>query len=165
MGDAVLVACVDPTAGVRFLRTLFARLDRDAQLPLVRAGAHHGPAIRRDGDYFGTALNVTARAADLADPCQILATQAVAEAARAQRIDVIDLGRFELRHITDPVELFELDCGLDARGHTIDPVCRMRVGRDHAIATVRYGGNQYSFCSLESARRFTAAPTTFLRPT
>ena len=88
--------------------------------------------------------------------------RAVAEAARAQRIDVIDLGRFELRHITEPVELFELDCGLDA-GDTPDPVCRMRVGRDHAIATVRYGGSQYWFCSLECARRFTAAPTSFLR--
>jgi class 3 adenylate cyclase len=27
----------------------------------VRVGLHHGPAIERDGDYFGAAVNLAAR--------------------------------------------------------------------------------------------------------
>ena len=69
MGDAVLVVCPAPSSAVRFLLGLFARVDALPHAPLVRAGAHHGTAVQRDGDYFGTAVNVAARVADLAGPC------------------------------------------------------------------------------------------------
>jgi adenylate cyclase len=164
MGDAVLVACSEPTAAVRFLRALFARLEAHPEVPLVRAGAHHGSAVRRDGDYFGAALNVAARVADLAAPCEILVTAGVAEAARAEGVGVVALGRFDLRHMTEPLELFELDCGLGGHGHTVDPVCRMRVARDHAVARVRFEGVEYWFCSMDCASRFTSEPRSYVPP-
>lgn len=162
MGDAVLVACADPQAAVRFLRGLFARLEARPEVPLIRAGAHHGPAVSRDGDMFGAAVNVAARVADLAGPCQILATGEVAAAARVSGVGVVALGRFELRNMTEPLELYELECGLEALGHTIDPVCRMRVARDRAVGSIRFEGAEYWFCSLECAGRFTNSPLSYV---
>jgi class 3 adenylate cyclase len=162
MGDAVLVVCPDPSSGLAFVQRAFGYLDGDAApLPLLRAGIHHGSAEQRGGDYFGAAVNVAARVADLAGACQILATTEVATAARAASTDVTDLGDFELRNIVDPVRLYEIDCGLDARGHTIDPVCRMRIPRDHAAGQLRHAGIEYSFCSLHCVARFATNPTLY----
>ena len=86
----------------------------------------------------------------------------MAEAARGEGIAVVDLGRFELRNLTEAVELHELDCGLDARGHTIDPVCQMHVAHDGAAAHVRFEGVEYWLCSLECARRFTTSPADYV---
>ena len=34
--------------------------------PAIRVGLHHGPAIERDGDYFGATVNLAARVAGMA---------------------------------------------------------------------------------------------------
>lgn len=161
MGDAILAASATPASALAFLRGLFDRLTASSGVPLLRAGAHHGSAVRRDGDYFGSGVNVAARIADLAGGCQILGTRPIAEAARSQGIDVVDLGAFDLRNIAKPVVLYEIDCGHDARGHTIDPVCRMRVARDRAAGSLRHQGVEYWFCSLDCAGRFAAQPSLF----
>ena len=107
-------------------------------------------------------MNVTARIADLSSGCQILGTAEVAHAAERLGIEVIDLGSFELRNVSQAVEVFEIDCGHDVRGHTVDPVCRMRVKRSRASGSVRYAGREYLFCSLDCLGRFAADPTRYV---
>ncbi len=162
MGDAVLVACAGPAEGLAFLGALFDRFGGlDSDLPLLRAGAHQGSAVRRGDDYFGSGVNVAARVADLAAGCQILATDAVDQVARAAGIGVVELGPYELRNVAEPVAAFEIDCGHDVRGHTIDPVCRMRVPRAHAAGTLRHDGVEHWFCSLDCVGRFAAHPARY----
>jgi len=161
IGDAVLCACLDAEAGVRFAHSLLDSVAGPGDLPLLRVGAHHGSAEERNRDYFGTAVNVAARVANLAAGCQVLATAEVADAARALGVGVVGLGPYQLRNITAPVEIFEIDCGHDSRGHTIDPVCRMRVDRDRAAGTLRHGDAEYWFCSLECAARFATSPAAY----
>ena len=163
MGDAVLVVSEGPRDAVGFVRRLFDEFADEAdQLPVLRAGAHHGSAIARGGDYFGAGVNVAARVADLSAGCQVLATGAIAEAARGLGVGVVDLGWYDLRNVSDPVHLFEIDCGHDVRGHTIDPVCQMRVERSGAAGSLRHGGRQLWFCSLECVGRFAADPERYL---
>ena len=164
MGDAVLVASRTPTDAVQFLRRLYDAVDDPAsRLPVLRAGAHHGTAVRRGGDYFGSGVNLAARVADLSSGCQVLATSEVARAARELHIEVVELGPFELRNVAEPIDLFEVSCGHDVRGHVIDPVCRMRVPRTGAAGSARVAGREHLFCSLECLHRFTEDPQRYLR--
>src|SRR6476620_7140612 len=58
IGDAVMLAFVDPSRAVVSLRRLFDAALADSTLPLIRGGAHHGPAVEEDGDFFGATVNL-----------------------------------------------------------------------------------------------------------
>lgn len=53
LGDDVLANALRP----RRLRSAHGL----GRAPAVRVGLHHGPAVARDGDYFGAAVNLAAR--------------------------------------------------------------------------------------------------------
>ena len=63
IGDAVMLAFADPSGAVSCLRRLFDSALADSTLPLMRAGAHHGPAIEDGNDFFGATVNLAARVA------------------------------------------------------------------------------------------------------
>ena len=121
-------------------------------------GVHQGPAVERGGDFIGATVNLAARITEQAHGGQTLGTGPIAVAARAARVDVVDLGSFVLRHISEPVELFDVRLGPPVAGGTIDPVCRMWVERERAAGRLRYRGDDYWFCSLACAEKFSATP-------
>jgi adenylate cyclase len=86
-----------------------------ARFLLPRAGAHHGPAVSRDGDYLGGTVNLAARVAAQASGGHVLVTSAVATAARTRGIEVSELGRHRLHNIAEPVELFEIRARMPRR--------------------------------------------------
>jgi class 3 adenylate cyclase/YHS domain-containing protein len=154
IGDAVLVVSPDPAAAIAFCRRVLERIDREPNFPVPRTGIHYGPAAEREGDYFGTTVNLTARIAAQAFGGQVLATSAVADQARTEGVAVVDLGTFGLKNIAEDVHLFELHIGPRVRGAVIDPVCRMRVEMDDAAGRLRVDGVDHWFCSLECAGKF-----------
>ena len=83
IGDAVMLRFPTPVAAITALCELLQQelVVRDAVL-LPRAGAHHGPAVGVDGDYYGAAVNLAARVAGEAGGGQLLVTTRVAIAAR-----------------------------------------------------------------------------------
>ena len=58
IGDAVMLTIPDPAAAIRLGLRITHELMRGHGAPAVRVGLHHGPAIERDGDYFGAAVNL-----------------------------------------------------------------------------------------------------------
>jgi len=77
----------------------------------VRAGLHLGPAERRDGDYYGPALNRAARIMAAAHGGQVLLSQTVADAVRARLpapCALLDLGTARLRDLDAPEHLQQL---------------------------------------------------------
>ena len=42
--------------------------------PAIRVGLHHGPAVERDGDYFGATVNLAARVSAVATAGEVLVT-------------------------------------------------------------------------------------------
>lgn len=157
IGDAVMLKFFSPGAAVAAVAKLFAALD-GSDLPIARAGVHHGEAIERDRDYFGSTINLTARVAGQAAGGQVLATAEVAVAARCAGVPVIELGAFELRNISEPVELFQLEVRPNDPETTIDPVCRMQVSRSQAAGHLRHRERDHWFCSLSCAAVFAAEP-------
>lgn len=158
IGDAVLLASPSPTAGLTLVQALLADCAKLPNFPVARAGLHHGPAVEREGDLFGAAVNLTARVAGQAAGGQVLATNAVAEVARERGMPVRSAGSFRLRNLPERYELFELDLYGDRSTGTVDPVCRMRVDPATAAGMLRHGGQQFWFCSIACASTFAAAP-------
>jgi predicted ATPase/class 3 adenylate cyclase len=71
----------------------------------VRMGLHMGEAEERDGDYFGSVVNTTARVEAAGHGGQILITDAVRATAD---VAATDLGIHRLRDVEQPVQLYQI---------------------------------------------------------
>ncbi|MGH9187140.1 MAG: adenylate/guanylate cyclase domain-containing protein, partial [Acidimicrobiales bacterium] len=158
IGDAVLVAFPEPAAALNAICDLFARCLAEEGFPVLRAGAHHGPVVERDGDVFGATVNLAARVAAQAFGGQCLTTQPIADAARSLGLAVNELGEVGLRNVAEPVLLFQVELGFEPAGVVVDPVCRMQVDRRKAAGRLRHGSVDFWFCSLACAAKFASAP-------
>ena len=157
IGDAVLVVSAGPSSGLALGARILERIEQEPNFPIPRTAIHHGPVVERRGDVFGATVNLTARIAAQAYGGQVLGTDVIAEQARRQGVDVVDLGGFVLKNVASEVELFEIHIGPRVRGAVVDPVCRMRVERDDAVGRLRVDGVDHWFCSLECASKFLRA--------
>ncbi|MBV8086195.1 MAG: hypothetical protein JO247_15420 [Chloroflexi bacterium] len=120
IGDAVMASFPDGRSGVEAaieIQKLILDLDpRDTGVNparLVKVGVHTGPcfAVTQNErlDYFGTAVNVAARAQHEARGGEIVLTQeAYAEAAGLCDMQTIEEFEVELRGITGPVPLIRI---------------------------------------------------------
>jgi adenylate cyclase len=162
IGDAVMLASPGPAAAVAVLAGLWQRCSQTAGFLLPRAGAHHGPAISRDGDYLGATVNLAARVAGHAAGGQILVTSAVATTARVSGAEVTELGPRRLRNLAAPVALFEVRLAAGEGAGPIDPVCRMRVEPELAAGSLCHDGQRFWFCSMPCVAAFAADPGRYL---
>src|SRR3954447_9615768 len=165
IGDALMLRI--PNAGQAVLLGL--RIAHDVLAgpgaPAVRVGLHHGPAIEREGDYFGAAVNLAARVSAAATGGEVLMTaHTAALAADVEGVLYESRGRQVLRNVRDPVELVAAVREGQATGQdlAIDPVCRMVVDPDHAAGRLVYDDTAYFFCTLSCAGEFARAPERFI---
>ncbi len=105
LGDGFM--CVYPSpdhavdAGARIIDAVRAQGQ-----PSVHASVHHGLAIPREGDYFGAAVNLSARLLSEAGRDELVATREVVE--RCTGRDWRPAGSLRVRGISREVELFKL---------------------------------------------------------
>jgi adenylate cyclase len=74
-------------------------------LPPVRVGLNTGPAVERDGDFFGSTVNLAARLSQAARGGEVLLTEATRSAAR-RRPRLEQRGARTLRNARDPVVVY-----------------------------------------------------------
>jgi adenylate cyclase len=164
IGDAVMIRAEIPERAVRLAIAVVHDLGRRHGHPAVRAGVHTGPAVERDGDWFGAAVNLAARVSGAASGGEVFVTAATASRISGDegspRLLLRPRGKRELRNVAEPVELLEARCEFTEtlEGLPIDPVCRMAVDPDHAAGTLVHEGVEYRFCSLDCARCFAERP-------
>ncbi len=165
IGDALMIRADDPERAVRLGIAIVHDVGRRHGFPSVRVGVHAGPAVERDGDWFGATVNLAARVSGAAAGGEVLLTAATAERITGERgsprLFLRSRGRREFRNVADPVELVEATCEF-SRGLgdlPVDPICRMAVDPEHAAGSLNHEGVEYWFCSLDCVRRFAEAPT------
>jgi adenylate cyclase len=162
IGDALLLRSVSADAAVRLALAIVDDVGGRHRFPSVRVGMDTGPAVARDGDWFGATVNVASRVSDCARGGEVLATRATRDAAAAvDGIEFVARGRERLRNVSDPVEVFAVvprGRALPARRLVVDPVCRMAIDPDRAEATTVHHGRQLHFCSEACALAFARAP-------
>ncbi|MDQ3739650.1 MAG: adenylate/guanylate cyclase domain-containing protein, partial [Actinomycetota bacterium] len=82
IGDAVMLTAGDPECLLRCLLTLSEAVDAEGEdFPQVRCGIAAGPAVERDGDLYGHAVNLASRVTGIARPGSVLASAEVRRAA------------------------------------------------------------------------------------
>ena len=111
MGDGVLMQfkeTPDAVEAVHALSSSLAAALEPLELPesQLRTGIHFGlVAQRRDGDLFGDAVNLASRLEGIAEPGQIVLSQAAADQLGDQ-IELEDLGDRALKNVPDPVRCY-----------------------------------------------------------
>lgn len=164
IGDALMIRCDDAAEAIGLGLEIVFEIGRQPGFPTIRAGMHTGPATERDGDWFGSTVNLAARVAGEAAGGEVLVTDATRGAlARPERFNFRERGRVQLRNVSEPVLVFAvLRRGLLATEDLpVDPVCRMSVEPDAAVGSLRHRGATYVFCSLSCAQRFASDPERF----
>jgi adenylate cyclase len=172
VGDAMMIRCDSASAAVGLALRLVRDVGARHGFPSVRVGMHTGPAVERDGDGYGAAVNLAARVSGAAAGGEVLLSEATAAAAGApgggdlgaihghSNVILRPRGRRQLRNVDEPVELFDASCEYSRSVDQLplDPVCRMAVDPDHEAGRLGYEGIDYHFCSLECAQRFAEHP-------
>jgi len=77
IGDEVMYVAEDVAALCRMTAALLSAFDGDDILPPLRAGLAAGPVLARDGDYFGSVVNLASRAVKIARPGTALVSREV----------------------------------------------------------------------------------------
>lgn len=103
LGDGAMIRADDACDALRLGIALADGLDG---LPPVRVGLNTGPAVERDGDFFGTAVNLAARLSQAARGGEVLLTDATRDAAGRVRPAVEERGARMFRNARDPVVVF-----------------------------------------------------------
>jgi class 3 adenylate cyclase len=164
VGDELLIVAGDARAAMMSAVRIRAAVDAEPRFPGVRVGIADGPVVERDGRYFGTALNLTARLAARAGADEIFCTAAVAEACRdLAGVAFRGLGALRFKNVPTPVDVFTVvSQQADHQSAALDPVCRMRLDPGAAPARLPFGNTTHYFCSLGCARAFAASPESYV---
>ena len=104
IGDAVMIRGEDPALGIRLGLRIVRDLEQVEGFPPVRVGVHTGPAVERNGDWFGTTVNVAARLCAAASGGQVLASDTSVQAAEG--LGEVEFGEQHLhwlKNVTEPI--------------------------------------------------------------
>jgi len=104
IGDAAMFVSPEPGPVVGVALSLLDAVAA-SDLPSVRAGVAHGPALQRAGDFFGHCVNVASRVTGVARPGSVLCTQEVHDAA-PDAFEWSAAGRYKLKGISGSVPLY-----------------------------------------------------------
>lgn len=85
IGDEVLFTAPGAPEAARIALEIAAACERHDLLPELRIGLAGGEVMLRDGDVFGPVVNLAARVVKTAQPGEVLATLAVADASGLPR--------------------------------------------------------------------------------
>jgi class 3 adenylate cyclase len=81
----------------------------ESECPLrVRMGVHSGEAVERDGNYFGPALDRTARLMSVGHGEQILASTTFRELVSSSEFEFVDLGEHRLADLSTPTQIAQV---------------------------------------------------------
>lgn len=103
IGDEVMIVSPDPASLTEWAVGFLALFQ---ERPRPRVGIHYGYAVYRDGDYFGTEVNLVHRIVNRALGGEVLVTDRVAEAARDNRyLEFEPIGEVGLQGFPQPTPL------------------------------------------------------------
>jgi adenylate cyclase len=162
IGDAVMVRVPEASAAIRLAVRLIGEVGTRHGSLAVRVGAHTGPAVQRDGDWFGASVNLAARVAAVAQRGEVVMTEVTHSAAHAAvaEYEIEPRPGQTFKNVAEPVTLFALR--LAAQPHVAnlptDPVCRMAVDPAKSEERRTRDGVEIWFCSPECAVVFDRHP-------
>jgi len=117
LGDGLMLRCEDPALAMQLGVRIVGDLRGLNGFPPLRVGIHTGPAAHRDGDWYGTTVNVAARLCAAAGGGEVLASEATCEGAgRLGQLRLDEVRLHWLKNVTEPVHarlVSHRPCGLE----------------------------------------------------
>jgi adenylate cyclase len=107
IGDALMLRTGDAAAAIRLGLCIVHDVGAQHGFPLVRVGMHTGPAVERQGDWFGATVNLAARVSGAASGGEALLTAATRTAAgELEEVELRERGRWAFRNVSAPVQVY-----------------------------------------------------------
>jgi adenylate cyclase len=107
IGDAVMFVAPEPAPLLETALGLMEAAEREGeQFPSLHAGAAHGQALRRWGDYYGGPVNLAARLTERARPSSLITDAAVRERAGDESFAWSEAGHKKLKGISEPLPVW-----------------------------------------------------------
>src|SRR4051794_3467080 len=104
LGDGLLLRCDEAGPGIRLAVGIVEELEAIPGFPPVRVGVHAGPAVQREGEWYGRTVNVAARLCTAAAGGEVLVSERTRDAAgRLSRIEFGERRLHWLRNVTEPI--------------------------------------------------------------
>src|SRR2546423_4127632 len=85
IGDAMMVRCDEPRHAIALALRICHELGEAGDFPPVRIGVHTGSAVSRDGDWYGSGVNVASRLCSAAGGGDVVVCDAHPAAAGGAR--------------------------------------------------------------------------------
>lgn len=104
LGDGVLLLFESPCDAVHAVTDLTRAMVK-AGLPIAHAGIHAGPVVERDGDIFGTTVNVASRIANHAPAGTVMVSDMVVRECPSLADRFEALGEVTVSGLVDPLAL------------------------------------------------------------
>jgi adenylate cyclase len=104
LGDGVLLLFESPCVAIEAVVELTRAMVKSG-LPAAHAGIHAGPVVERDGDVFGTTVNVASRIANHAPAGTILVSEPVVAECPSHVGRFEPLGEVQIAGLVDPMML------------------------------------------------------------
>jgi len=105
-GDGIMAAFNSATEAAQAARQIAATLSSTGVG--VRIGLNAGEPVERDGDFFGTAVQLAARLGDAAEEGQVLATQVVRDLTAGKGLDWSAATPIAAKGFDEPIKVFNL---------------------------------------------------------
>lgn len=106
LGDGAMLAYPGPSAAVGAGGRIITAMKTDA-LPGVHASVHYGVAVAREGDYFGSAVNLAARLLALGGRDELITTGVVVDATGSE-FSWEPMGEKSIRGVAEPIPIYRL---------------------------------------------------------
>ncbi len=163
IGDAALIRCESAGRAIELGLEIVESEAERTDFPALRVGMNSGSAVEREGEWFGSSVNVAARVAAIAAAGEVVLTEATYEsAAELEGLGFERLGARALKNVGAPVVLLRAFREGDRRADVIvDPVCRMAMPDQEWVGSLCFGGRVFHFCSIECAAAFSANPSQY----
>jgi adenylate cyclase len=104
LGDGVALRCDDAARGIALGVRIVEEIESMPAFPPVRVGVHTGPAVQRQGEWYGRTVNVSARLCSAASGGEVLVSEEARNAAgRLPKVEFGDRRLHWLRNVTEPI--------------------------------------------------------------
>jgi adenylate cyclase len=104
IGDEVMIVSSEPRMLTEWAVGFLTMFD---ERPRPRVAIHWGDAVYRDGDYFGSDVNIAHRVATRALAGEVLVTRSVVAAiGESAHLDLEPIGEVALKGLPEPIELY-----------------------------------------------------------
>lgn len=166
IGDAVMIRAESAADAIALGLAIVEGIDAHDWFPSVRVGMSSGEAIEREGDWFGSTVNLAARITGVAGGAEVLLSEATRDAAgEVDDVEFQRRGNVELRNVPQPVMLYRaIRAGEEREELPVDPVCRMTIASGASVGVLFHLGVEYHFCSLDCVSEFAKNPGRYVQP-